>query len=99
MQTVTSHEFRTHFRENIEFAKYREPIAITQYGKPAVVLMSYEEAVSLLSIKEKANLDERIPNALTLQAMQELIDDRTHPHLQRYDSVEAMMKDIREHQE
>lgn len=99
MQTVTSHEFRTHFRENIEFAKYREPIAITQYGKPAVVLMSYEEAVNLLNIKEKGYLDERVPNELTRQAMQELSDDRENRHLKRYDNVEAMMADIREFEE
>lgn len=94
MQTVTSHEFRTNFRENIEFAKYREPIAITQYGKPAVVLMSYEEAVNLLNIREKAYSDERIPNELTRQAMQELSDDRENRHLKRYDNVEAMLADI-----
>lgn len=94
MQTVTSHEFRTNFRENIEFAKYREPIAITQYGKPAVVLMSYEEAVNLLNIKEKAYSDERVPNELTRQAMQELSDDRQNRHLKRYDNVEAMIADI-----
>lgn len=99
MQTVTSHEFRTNFRENIEFAKYREPIAITQYGKPAVVLMSYEEAVNLLNIREKAYSDERIPNELTRQAMQELSDDRENRHLKRYDNVEAMMADIREFEE
>lgn len=94
MQTVTSHEFRTNFRENIEFAKYREPIAITQYGKPAVVLMSYEEAVNLLNIKEKVYSDERVPNELTRQAMQELNDDRQSRHLKRYDNVEAMIADI-----
>lgn len=94
MQTVTSHEFRTNFRENIEFAKYREPIAITQYGKPAVVLMSYEEAVNLLNIKEKVYSDERVPNELTRQAMQELSDDRQSRHLKRYDNVEAMIADI-----
>lgn len=94
MQTVTSHEFRTNFRENIEFAKYREPIAITQYGKPAVVLMSYEEAVNLLNIKEKAYSDERVPNELTRQAIQELSDDRQSRHLKRYDNVEAMIADI-----
>ncbi|MCG9766878.1 type II toxin-antitoxin system Phd/YefM family antitoxin, partial [Vibrio alginolyticus] len=94
MQTVTSHEFRTNFRENIEFAKYREPIATTQYGHPAVVLLSYEEAVNLLNIKEKVYSNERVPNELTRQAMQELNDDRQSRHLKRYDNVEAMIADI-----
>lgn len=98
MQTITSHEFRTNFRENIEFAKYREPITITQYGKPAVVLMSYDEAMALLNIRDKRQrLDERVPNAQTCES---LMEARTEfATAKRYSSLDEMMKDIAEFEE
>lgn len=42
---------------------------------------------------------ERVPNAQTRAAMQEIIDDRADKQLKRYDSLDDMMQDLSTWQE
>lgn len=88
MQIVTSKQIQAQFSEFAEQVKDKAPIAISQSGKPTMILMRYDEGIEALrelskarllaAMAERRNQAPASLNDLTLDELQQMIDEARH---------------------